>query len=627
MKAFWAGAFAAAMLAGAASGAFADEVSNDGSAPEWRYSSSLIGEPKYPANFKHYDYVNPDAPKGGSLNQVAVGTFDSLNPYVIQGVAAAGLSEFGGGFLYDTLMSDALDQASTQYPLIAEAMQYPDDYSWVKFKLNPKARWHDGEPITVDDVIWSFDVLKKQSPVYNKYYSDVEKAEKTGENEVKFTFSQTGNRELPQILGQLAVLPKHWWEGTDAQGKKRDITRPTLEIPLGSGAYKIERVTPGRSIIWTRVDDYWGKDLPVHVGRNNFDRIAYEYFFNEDATWEAFKKGGQYDYRLENRAQRWAEQYNFPAVERGDIIQKSFPYHAVGRMQGYFMNTRHDKFQDPRVRKALTYAFDFETMNRLMFFNQYNRIESYFSGNELQLDGAPSPAEQEILETVKDALPPEALTEEFKLPVYDSPQATREHLRTALKLFEEAGWTLQGNKLVDANGKQFTIEFLGRDPTDERIFNPFVQNLRRIGIDARVRIVDAAQYQARVNDFDYDIITSVIAQSSSPGNEQRQMWGSAAADFKGSRNYSGIKNPAIDKLIDRVIYAKDREELVAATHALDRALLWNYYVIPQWYSDHINVAYWNKFGMPENQPDYSGIDPFSWWVDPAKEANLKARGD
>lgn len=627
MKAFWAGAFAAAVLAGAISGAFADEVSNDGSALEWRYASSLIGEPKYPADFKHYDYVNPEAPKGGSLNQVAVGTFDSLNPYVIQGVAAAGLSEFGGGLLYDTLMSDALDQASTQYPLIAEALQYPDDYSWVKFKLNPKARWHDGEPITVDDVIWSFEMLKKQSLMYNKYYSDVEKAEKSGENEVKFTFSQTGNRELPQILGQLAVLPKHWWEGTDAQGKKRDISRPTLEIPLGSGAYKIDRVTPGRSIIWARVDDYWGKDLPVHVGRNNFDRIAYEYFFNEDATWEAFKKGGQYDYRLENRAQRWAEQYNFPAVERGDVIQKSFPYHAVGRMQAYFMNTRRDKFEDPKVRKALTYAFDFETMNRLMFFNQYNRIESYFSGNELQLDSAPSPAEQEILETVKDTLPPESLTEEFKLPVYDSPQATRENLRAALKLFEEAGWTLKGNKLVDASGKPFTIEFLGRDPTDERIFNPFVQNLRRIGIDANVRIVDAAQYQARVNDFDYDIITSVIAQSSSPGNEQRDMWGSAAADFKGSRNYSGIKNPAIDKLIDRVIYAKDRDELVAATHALDRALLWNYYVIPQWYSDHINVAYWNKFGMPENQPDYSGIDPFSWWVDPAKEANLKARGD
>lgn len=618
MRAFWAGAFAVAMLASTVSMVHANEAE-----PQWHYSSSLLGEPKYPADFKHYDYVNPDAPKGGTLNMVAVGTFDSLNPFVVQGVPAAGLSDFGGGMLYDTLMTDSADQASTQYPVIAEALQYPDDFSWVKFKLNPKAKWHDGQPITVDDVIWSFDVLKKQSPMYNKYYGDVEKAEKTGEHEVKFTFSQKGNRELPQIMGQLAVLPKHWWEGKDAQGKQRDITRPTLEIPLGSAAYKIESMTPGRSITWARVDDYWGKDLAVNVGRNNFDRLRYEYYFNEDATWEAFKKGGQYDYRNENRAQRWAEQYNFPAVQRGDVVKASFPYHAVGRMQGYFLNMRRDKFKDPKVRQALTYAFDFESMNRLLFFNQYQRINSYFAGNELELSGPPTPAEQAILETVKDSLPAEALTKEFKLPVYDTPQATRDNLRTALKLFSEAGWTLQGNKLVDAKGNPFTIEFLGKDPTDERIYNPFAASLRKIGINATVRIVDTAQFQARINDFDYDVITSVIPQSASPGNEQRDMWGSKAADFKGSRNYAGIKNPAIDKLIDRVIYAKDRDELVASTHALDRALLWNYYVIPQWYSDKINVAYWNKFGMPEKQPDYMGIDPFSWWIDPAKEAKLK----
>ncbi|MFD1198212.1 extracellular solute-binding protein [Brucella gallinifaecis] len=619
MRGFWAGAFAITLLASTIS--FGFTADNE---PQWRYASSLTGEPKYPADFKHYDYVNPDAPKGGALNQVAVGTFNSFNPYVIQGVAAAGLSDFGGGMLYDTLMSDALDQGSTQYPQIAEALQYPDDFSWVKFRLNEKAKWHDGQPITVDDVIWSFDVLKKQSPLYNKYYGDVEKAEKTGEREVKFTFSQKGNRELPHIVGQLAVLPKHWWEGKDAQGKQRDISRPTLEIPLGSGAYKIKTAVPGRSVVWERVTDYWGKDLPENVGRNNFDEVRYEYYLSEDATWEAFKKGGEYDYRNENRAQRWAEQYNFPAVQRGDVVKASFPYNAVGRMQGYFLNTRKDKFKDPKVREALTYAFDFETMNRLLFFNQYTRINSYFSGNELQLEGAPTQQEKAILETVKDALPAAALTDEFKAPVYDTPQATRDNLRKALQLLNEAGWKLQNNKLVDANGNQFTIEFLNDGSAFERVHNLYIQNLKKIGIDARIRTVDAAQYQARVNDFDYDVISALTPQSDSPGNEQRDMWGSKAADFKGSRNYAGIKNPAIDKLIDRVIYAKDREELVAATHALDRALLWNYYVIPQWYSDHINVAYWNKFGMPEKQPEYRGIDPFSWWVDPAKDAKIKS---
>lgn len=622
MKTVFAGALFLAMLTGSVAGSFAQN-----NEPQWQHGSSLTGEPKYSADFQHYDYVNVNAPKGGTLNQVVVGTFDSLNPFVIQGVAAAGLAPLGGGMLYDSLMTDSMDQGSTSYPLITQAYQFPDDYSWVKFQLNPAARWHDGTPISVDDVIWSFNTLKKQLPLYNKYYGDVTLAEKTGENEVKFSFSEKGNRELPQIMGQMAVLPKHWWLGNDAKGKPRDVSRPTLEKPLGSGPYQIDKVVPGRSISWARVNDYWGKDLPVNVGRNNYDHVDYEYYLNEDSTWEAFKKGGLYDYRQENRAQRWMEQYNFPAVVRGDVIKRSFPYHAVGRMQGYFLNTRRDKFSDIRVREALTSVFDFESMNRILFYDQYKRIESYFSGNELILSGAPSPAEIAILDTVKDQIPADALTKPFQLPVFDTPQATRDNLRHALKLFAEAGWTLKDGKLVNASGTAFTIEFLGNDPTDERVFSPFVQNLRKIGIQASIRIVDSAQYQARLNDFDYDVITGVIAQSSSPGNEQREMWGSASAAMPGSRNYSGIRNPAIDKLIDRVVYAKDRDELVTATHALDRVLLWNYYVVPQWYSDTINVAYWNKFGMPDKQPDYSGIDPFSWWVDPAKEAALKVKGE
>lgn len=583
---------------------------------QWRHASSLSGEPKYPEGFKHYDYVNPQAPKGGTLNQVAVGTFDTLNPYTVQGVPAAGLSGLGGGMLYDTLMDQSMDQSSTSYGLIAEAIQYPDDYSWVKFRLNPKAQWHDKTPITVDDVIWSFETLKKQSPLYNRYYADVVKAEKTGENEVTFSFDKVGNRELPSIMGDLVVLPKHWWQGKDKNGKQRDISRSTLEAPLGSGAYKIASLTPGKSIVWQRVDDYWGKDLPTHVGRNNFDQVKYEYFLNNDATWEAFKKGGVYDFRQENIAQRWHEQYNFPAVERGDVIKKSFPLHAFGRMQGIFLNTREARFQDIRVREALNWLFDFESMNRMLFFNQYQRIESYFAGIDLASSGLPSPQELEILETVRGEVPEDVFTTPYKLPVFDTPQAMRNNMRHALDLFAQAGWKVKGGKLTNDKGEVFRIEFLTRNPNDERVINPYINNLRRVGIQASLRVVDDAQYQARVNDFDYDAITIVIAQSQSPGNEQREMWGSIAADLKGSKNYAGIKNSAIDKLIDRVVYAKDRDELIAATRALDRVLLYNYYTVPQWYSDTINIAYWNKFGIPETQPDYAGIDTFSWWVKP-----------
>ena len=581
---------------------------------QWRHANSLTGEPKYPAGFKHYDYVNPDAPKGGTLNQVTVGTFDSLNPYVVQGVAAAGLANFGGGMLYDTLMDQSMDQSSTTYGMVAEAMQFPEDFSWVKFRLNPKAAWHDKTPISVEDVIWSFDTLKKQSPLYNRYYADVVKAEKTGDNEVTFTFDKAGNRELPNIMGDLVVLPKHWWEGKDKNGKQRDISRPTLEIPLGSSAYKIASVNAGKSIIWQRVDDFWGKDQPTQVGRNNFDQVKYEYFLNNDATWEAFKKGGVYDYRQENIAQRWQEQYNFPAFERGDVIKASFPMHAAGRMQGAFLNTRKAKLQDVRVREALNWVFDFESMNRMLFFNQYKRIESYFAGIDLASSGLPSEAELKILETVRGEIPEAVFTKPYKLPVFDTPQATRTNIRHALDLFAQAGWVVKDGKLTNNKGEVFTLEFLTNNPTDERVVSPFINNLRRVGINASLRVVDDAQYQARVNDFDYDVITSVVAQSQSPGNEQREMWSSQSADLKGSKNYAGIKSPAIDKLIDRVVYAKDYDELVATTRALDRVLLWNYYTVPQWYSDTINIAYWNKFGLPDKQPDYAGIDPFSWWI-------------
>nr|WP_237143384.1 extracellular solute-binding protein [Phyllobacterium zundukense] len=599
--------------------------------PEWRHATSVLGEPKYGPDFKHYDYVNPDAPKGGTLNQTSYGSFDSLNPFVVQGVAAAGFpSTVGGGLLYDTLLSQALDQPATNYGLIAEAMAYPDDFSWVKFRLRPAARWHDGQPITVDDVIWSFEVLKAQSPVYNKYYHDVTKAEKTGDHEVTFTFSSAGNRELPSIMGDFPVLPKHWWEGKDASGKQRDITKPTMEIPLGSSAYKIESVVPGKTIVWSRVADYWGKDLPDNVGRNNFDRVRYEYFRDQNAEWEAFKKGGFEDYRGEASIGKWMREYDFPAFKRGDVIKAVFPLRSSGRMQGFLINTRREKFADPKVREALNWAYDFESMSKNLFFGQYKRINSYFSGSELASSGLPTGKELEILETVKGEVPADVFTKEYKLPVYDTPQSQRDNLRHAVMLLREAGYDQKNGKLVNTKtGAPLAIEFLADDPSDERFIGPFMANLRKLGIDAQIRVVDSAQYTARLNDFDFDITTPsvVLSQSLSPGNEQRDFWSSAAANIPGSRNYMGIKNPAVDKLIDRVIFAKDREELVAATHALDRVLLWNYYVVPQWYDDRIKIAYWNKFGMPEKQPDYVGIDPFSWWVDTTKEQALKARAE
>ncbi|SDP79160.1 microcin C transport system substrate-binding protein [Phyllobacterium sp. YR620] len=597
---------------------------------EWRKAVSILGEPKYGDDFKHYDYVNPDAPKGGTLNQTAYGSFDSLNPFVVQGTPAAGLpATVGGGLLYDTLLSQSLDQPATNYGLIAEAIAYPDDYSSVKFRLNPAARWHDGQPITVDDVIWSFDTLKAQSPSYNKYYHDVTKAEKTGDHEVTFTFSSGGNRELPSIMGDFPILPKHWWEGNDASGKKRDISKPTTEIPLGSSAYKIESASPGNTIVWSRVADYWGKDLPVNVGRNNFDRIRYEYFRDQDAAWEGFKKGGFEDYRSEASIGKWMRGYDFPAFRRGEVVKAVFPLRSFGRMQGFLLNTRRDKFKDPRVREALTWAYDFESMSKNLFFGQYKRINSYFSGSELASSGLPMGKELEILETVKGDVPDEVFTKEFKLPVYATPQSQRDNLRQAVTLLRDAGYKQKNGKLVNAKtGEPFTIEFLANDPSADRTFGPYLGSLRKLGIDAELRVVDAAQYTARLNDFDFDMITpNVLAQSLSPGNEQRDFWGSGAADTPGSRNYMGIKNPAVDKLIDRIIFAKDRDELVAATHALDRVLLWNYYAVPQWYDDRIKIAYWNKFGMPAKQPDYAGIDPFSWWIDTAKEQALKARAE
>ncbi len=596
------------------------------SAQDWQTSSSLMGDSKYGANFQRYDYVNPDAPKGGQLNQTVPGTFDSFNPYIVRGSPAAGLAPFGGGLLYDTLMEQSVDEPSVSHALIADAYKYPDDYSSATYRLNPAARWHDGQPITVDDVIWSFKVLKENSPMYARYYENVTDAVALNDREVEFRFDQKGNRELPKIMGDLVVLPKHWWEGTDAKGNKRDITQPTLEPPLGSAAYKISSFKTGSEIIWERVPDYWGAKLAVKVGRENFDRRRYTYFLDTNAAWQAFTKGGLEDFHEENISRRWATAYNFPALQAGDVIKKAFPSASRAKFQGFVINTRRPQFKDPRVRKALTIAFDFETLNRTSFFNSYVRTKSFFVGGDLASSGIPEGKELAILEPFRDKLPPELFTTAYDLPVYDSPKAERANLQAAVKLFGQAGWTIKGGKMInEQTGEQFKVEILGNDSTDEIISLPYINSLKKIGINASLRIVDPSQYINRENNFDFDMVSTVLAQSESPGNEQRDFWSSKAADTPGSRNLSGIKDPVVDALVDRVIFAKDRDDLLASTHALDRVLLWNYYVIPQYNKAERWVAYWNKFGMPEKQPEYIGPDLDSWWIDPQKEKALAAK--
>ncbi|MCG6858740.1 MAG: extracellular solute-binding protein [Salaquimonas sp.] len=584
-------------------------------AQEWRHGSTLFGELKYGSDFAHYDHVNPDAPKGGTLNEDAQGSFDSLNPFIVRGRPAAGLT-YTGGLLYDTLMEQSVDQPSASYGLVAEAFRYPDDFSSATYRINPKARFHDGTPITPEDVIWSLETLKEFQPLYTQYYHNVVKAEKTGDNEVTFTFDVKGNRELPQIIGDLPVLPKHWWEGTGPDGKKRDITQPTSEIPLGSGPYRIADVDMGKSITWERVPDYWGADLPVRVGRYNFDRIRYTYFLDENAIWEAFKKGGVIDTRNENVSRRWATEYDFPAIKRGDVIKKAFPTNSPEPFQGYFFNLRNPKFQDPRVRKALTLLFDFESMNKNLFYGLYTRTDSYFEGGELQAPpGKPTGREKEILEEYRGRIADEVIDEPFTLPVYDTPAATRKYQREALKLFKEAGYTFKGGKMYDPEGKPFTIEILSKGATDERIGIPTVQYFSKLGIDTTIRTVDTAQYKNRLDDFDFEMTTMITAQSLSPGNEQREYWTSAAADKQGARNYSGIKDPVIDELVERIIHAPNREELVALTHALDRILLHGYYAIPMWHNPDVWFAWWKKLKFPPTQPEYSGVDLFSLWID------------
>jgi len=576
------------------------------------HALTLADAPKYGPDFKHLDYVNPDAPKGGSVVFEAGGTYDSFNQFISKGTPTA----LPG--LFETLTTSPDDDALTEYGLIAESMEVAPDKSWVAFNLRPEAKWHDGQPITPDDVVFSLNILKeKGDPFFRFYYQDVVKAEKTGDHSVKFTFKSGGNRELPVIMGQLTILPKHWWE-------TRNFENVLLEPPLGSGPYKLGKFELGRSFTMERVPDYWGKDLPIRVGTNNYDSIRYDYYLDRDVSMEAFKSGA-FDFRRENQAKRWATAYNFPAIQDGRVKKELVPHKNPQGMQGYVLNLRRPVFQDVRVRQAMILAFDFEWSNKTLFNGLYTRTRSYFQNSEMEAKGLPSPEELAILEPLKRQIPDQVFTTEYNPPTTDGSGNDRANLEQAAKLLDEAGWKVVDGKRTK-DGAAMSMEFLIDDPAFERIAEPYAQNLRRIGIDVKLRNVDSAQYEQRVENFDYDVISTVFGQSLSPGNEQREFWGSGAADQPGSRNYMGIKDPAIDKLVDLIINVQSRHDLIVRCRALDRVLQWNYFMVPHWNLPAFELAYWDKFGMPAKRPDpLYGYGGDAWWIDPAKEAALKAK--
>lgn len=576
----------------------------------WHHGLSLVGELKYPPGFKHFNYVNPDAPKGGDIRLSTTGTFDTFNPLLVKGEVATGLA-----LVFDTLMKPADDEISTAYGLLAEAVSFPADISSATFRLRPEAKWADGRPVAPEDVIFSFEKAKELNPLYQSYYRHVVKAEKTGDRQVTFHFDEKNNRELPHILGQILIVPKHWWEGTAPDGKPRDITRTTLEPVMGSGPYRIASFSAGGTIRYERRPDYWGASLNVNVGQNNFNSITYTFFGDRDVEFEAFRSGNT-DYWTENQAIRWATGFDFPAVKEGRVRREEVPnpFRATGVMQALVPNMRRKPFDDERVRQALNYALDFEDLNRTVFYNQYQRVDSFFFGTELASSGLPQGQELAILNEVKDKVPPEVFTTPYKNPVGGTSQQARDNLRKAVALLNEAGFELKGNRMVNAaTGQPFSFEILLSSPTLERVALPYAQNLKRIGIEARVRTVDPSQYTNRERAFDYDMTWEVWGQTLSPGNEQADYWGSSAASREGSRNYAGIADPGVDALIDRVIFAKDRETLVAATKALDRVLLAHNYVIPLYYKLKANIAYWDKFDRPKELPKYAIGFPDVWW--------------
>lgn len=576
---------------------------------------AMHGAPKYPADAGPPDYLNPNAPKGGMVRLGARGTFDSLHPFIIKSVPAAGITA-----IWDTLCWNSRDEASTEYGLIAESIEWPDDRSWAAFTLRPQARFHDGSPITVEDVIWTFDTLKaKGLPNFAFYYNDVLKAEKVGDRKVRFTFRDDTNKELPLIIGQLPVLPAKWWA-------TRDFEKVSLEIPLGSGAYKVDSFDAGRSIAYRRVPDWWAKDLWMNRGRNNYELMRFEYYRDATVQFEAFK-AGDIDIRQENIARNWATGYDIPAVRDGRIIKAEISHELPSGMQCFAFNTRRDYFKDRRVREAIATMFDFAWTNKNLFYGMYKRNVSFFGNSELASSGLPTPAELKYLEPLRGKIPDEVFTKEFALPESDGTGNVRDLARRSLALFKEAGWEVKDGKMTETKtSKKLAFEMLLNDASFERVVLPYKQNLERIGVDMNVRTIDTAQFKRRNDEFDFDMMVESFGQSLSPGNEQRDFWGSKAAATPGSRNTIGVRDEAIDRLVETLIAAPDRESLINVTRALDRVLLWGHFVVPNWHSPKAFVAYWNRFARPEKSAKYSPVGLDTWWIDEAKDKALQ-RGE
>lgn len=573
---------------------------------------SLAGPLKYGPDFKHLDYANPEAPKGGALRLSSIGGFDNLNPYISKGQPASGLA-----LTFQTLMAQSNDDPSAEYGLVAETVEVAEDLSFAIFNLNPKARFHDGTPITSKDLIFSLKMVQtKGRPLFRYYYADVKEAIALSPNRIQFNFSGPPNRELPQIVGQLLpILSKKHFEN-------REFEATTLDPILGSGPYRVKEFEANRFIIYERVEDYWGADLPINKGRFNFDTIRYDFYRDTAVLLEAFK-AGEYDYRAENSAKNWATGYDFPALKNGLAIKEEIPSNSPAGQQGFAYNLRKEKFKDPALREALSYAFDFEWLNRNIFYDQYKRTDSFFFNSVMAAQGEPSHAELKILEPYRDQLPTRVFGPAYKAPVTDGTGRDRKPLRVAKKILKEAGWQVKDGKLIDPKTNQpLEIEFLMYDQNSLRIVGPFIKNLEKLGVTGTTRVVDTAQYTERVRSYDFDIVTSTFWQSVSPGNEQREFWGSAAGKRPGSRNVMGIDNPVVDALIENLIAAPDYESLKPAARALDRVLSWNFYIIPQFTAAFDRVAYWNKFGKTDINPS-QGPDITAWWIDPVKEKELK----
>ena len=570
-----------------------------------------FGEPLYDETMEHWPYANPDAPKGGQITLGAFGSFDTFNPYILKGEFPSSI-----GLLYDSLMEGSSDELVSAYGVIAESVEYPEDKSWAIFNIRPEARFHDGVPITAADFKFTFDTIREHGrPFLKSFYDDVESAEVLSDHRIRFNFRTRDSMKPITIVAGTSPQPRHYWE-------TRDISKTTLEPPLGSGPYRIKSMEPGRNIVYERVEDYWAADLPVNRGRYNFDIIRYDYYRDQTVQFEAFK-AGKIDYRSEGEVKRWFTGYDIPQVDNGQIVKVAQANNNPRGIGAFFINNRREKFRDRRVREAIVHLYDFEAIQRTLLFDQYRRIKSYFPNSDFGVSGPPTPEEIAVLEPYRDQLPPEVFTETFEPPKSDGSGRNRQNLRKAIALFKEAGWELRDGKMVNAeSGEQFQLQIITASPPTLRMAEPFVQSMRRAGLDASIRLVDPSQWRVIGDDFDFDMSTGRLNFFPPPGTELRSYFGSEAADLRGSANSMGIKNPVADELIEKIITAEDLDTLKATTRALDRVLLWNHYLVPVYYPNESWFAYWNKFGIPEKTARYGAGFSTTWWYDEARAAAL-----